>query len=416
MPGPLITAGPVMYKFGLRKYGCCRYDLHDMAGCMSISVATLFAPAERAEPGAIQVQHRALAADPVIKAVLDCFPEPAMILNQQRQIVFANDKLAILLSRPRASLLGLRPGEALDCVHAAAEPGGCGTTLFCRACGAANAILNSQGSSLPDVQECRVQRAVNGRIVALDLRVWATPLTVAGESFMVVALHDTTDEKRRQVLERIFFHDLLNTAGALSLLLEALPQLPGEEMIEVSQRARRLIAELSEEIQSQRDLAAAERGELTVRPGAVDAGELLRQVCAPYDRRAKLGRQKLVIQQGAKPVVLESDERLLSRVLSNLIKNALEASEPGQTVTVSVNGGDRPTFCVHNESAIPEEVQTQIFQRSFSTKEGTGRGVGTYSVKLLTESYLEGTVEFRSTAADGTTFTVRLPPRLAGSR
>lgn len=405
-----------MYKHDLRKYGCCRYDLRDMAGCMNISPATLFAPAERAEPGAIQIQHQALAADPVIKAVLDCFPEPAMILNQQRQIVFANDKLAILLSRPRTSLLGLRLGEALNCIHGPDEPAGCGTTLFCRACGAANAMVNSQSSSLPDVQECRIQRAVDGRIVALDLRVWATPLTVAGGSFMVVALHDTTDEKRRQVLERIFFHDLLNTAGALSLLLEALPQLPAEEMVEVSQRARRLIVELSEEIQSQRDLAAAERGDLTVRPEAVDAGELLRRICAPYERRATLERQRLVIQESAKPVVLESDARLLSRVLSNLIKNALEASGPGQTVSVSVDGGDTPTFYVHNESAMPEEVQTQIFQRSFSTKEGTGRGVGTYSVQLLTESYLEGTVEFRSTAAEGTTFTVRLPRRLAGSR
>jgi hypothetical protein len=110
--------------------------------------------------------------------------------------------------------------------------------------------------------------------------------------------------------------------------------------------------------------------------------------------------------------VLDSDKRLLSRVLGNLIKNALEASMPGQTVTVSVNGGGTPAFCVHNESAIPEEVQTQIFHRSFSTKEGVGRGVGTYSAKLLTESYLAGTVEFRSTATEGTTFTVRLPPRL----
>jgi signal transduction histidine kinase len=405
-----------MYEFGLRKYGCSGYDVRDMAESMNTSLTTLFAPAERAEPGAIQAQHQALAADPVIKAVLDCFPEPAMILNQQRQIVFANDKLAILLSRPRASLLGLRPGEALDCVHAPSEPAGCGTSLSCRACGAVNAVLNSQVSNVPDVQECRVQRAVDGRIVALDLRVWATPLTVAGGSFTVVAMHDTTDEKRRQVLERIFFHDLLNTASALGLLLEALPQLPGEEMIEVSQRARRLIAELGEEIQSQRDLAAAERGRLTVKPEAIDAGELLRRICAPYSRRVTLGGQKLVIQDSAKPVVLESDARLLSRVLSNLIKNALEASGSGQTVTVSVNGGDMPTFCVHNESAMPEEVQMQVFQRSFSTKEGTGRGVGTYSVKLLTESYLEGTVEFRSTAAEGTTFTVRLPPRLAGSR
>lgn len=50
----------------------------------------------------------------------------------------------------------------------------------------------------------------------------------------------------------------------------------------------------------------------------------------------------------------------------------------------------------------------QIFQRSFSTK-GGGRGIGTYSVKLLTENYLQGRVAFVSTAEAGTTFTATYP-------
>jgi sensor histidine kinase regulating citrate/malate metabolism len=50
----------------------------------------------------------------------------------------------------------------------------------------------------------------------------------------------------------------------------------------------------------------------------------------------------------------------------------------------------------------------QVFQRSFSTK-GRGRGIGTDSVRLLTEKYLEGRVAFTSTANTGTTFEVTLP-------
>jgi sensor histidine kinase regulating citrate/malate metabolism len=53
----------------------------------------------------------------------------------------------------------------------------------------------------------------------------------------------------------------------------------------------------------------------------------------------------------------------------------------------------------------------QIFQRSFSTK-GTGRGIGTYSVKLLTEKYLQGEVSFISTKEFGTTFYITIPKEI----
>jgi sensor histidine kinase regulating citrate/malate metabolism len=54
------------------------------------------------------------------------------------------------------------------------------------------------------------------------------------------------------------------------------------------------------------------------------------------------------------------------------------------------------------------EVKYQIFQKSFSTK-GNGRGLGTFSIKLLTEHYLKGSVSFESNDNIGTVFTVVLP-------
>ena len=58
---------------------------------------------------------------------------------------------------------------------------------------------------------------------------------------------------------------------------------------------------------------------------------------------------------------------------------------------------------------MPEAVRHQLFQRSFSTREGRGRGIGSYSVKLLTEKYLRGDVSFVSREPEGTTFFVALP-------
>jgi sensor histidine kinase regulating citrate/malate metabolism len=57
---------------------------------------------------------------------------------------------------------------------------------------------------------------------------------------------------------------------------------------------------------------------------------------------------------------------------------------------------------------MPSEVQLQVFQRSFSTK-GAGRGLGTYSMKLISERYLQGCVSFVSTAPDGTVFSADYP-------
>jgi Signal transduction histidine kinase regulating citrate/malate metabolism len=57
---------------------------------------------------------------------------------------------------------------------------------------------------------------------------------------------------------------------------------------------------------------------------------------------------------------------------------------------------------------MPREVQLQLFQRSFSTK-GSNRGLGTYSMKLLTERYLHGSIAFTVSEEEGTTFFARYP-------
>jgi hypothetical protein len=58
---------------------------------------------------------------------------------------------------------------------------------------------------------------------------------------------------------------------------------------------------------------------------------------------------------------------------------------------------------------MPEVVRRQVFRRSFSTKSPVGRGIGTYSAKLITERYLGGSLTFTSSEEQGTTFAVTLP-------
>jgi sensor histidine kinase regulating citrate/malate metabolism len=64
-------------------------------------------------------------------------------------------------------------------------------------------------------------------------------------------------------------------------------------------------------------------------------------------------------------------------------------------------------FWVRNDQVMSTDVRMQLFQRSFSTK-GEGRGLGTYSIRLLTENYLGGKVSFVSNEKDGTVFRIEL--------
>jgi len=357
----------------------------------------------------ISAEHEHLSAIPHLQELLNAFPTPAVILNEGRQIVASNPRLCQLLERDENKLLGLRPGEAFNCIHWREGDCGCGTAHFCEACGAFQAILNTQLRGGQDIQECTITMQTDEGERALDLRVTASSLDLDGR-FTAFAFDDIGDEKRRAVLERMFFHDVLNTAAGVRNLLEVLPALSDQYRQETSHLAFQLVQYLIEEVEAGKDLAAAERGDLAVHVTSLDAGQMLRTVCELYAHHPVSRGREVVAKEINGPCELASDKLLLQRVLGNLVKNALEASLEGEQVQLSFECRDTSAvFRVHNRAAMPESVRMQVFRRSFSTKSPVGRGIGTYSAKLITERYLGGSLSFTSSEQKGTTFTVTLP-------
>lgn len=373
--------------------------------------STRFAPAERAAATEVNRQSRLFSERTLLRVLPEVVPCALVVLNAQRQIVFANDRFMDLVypDKQRDDVYGLRPGEALGCVHASEDPGGCGVTDFCSTCGAVAAILASQQGDTA-VRECRILRS--GTHEALDLRVWASPVEVEGERFSVFAALDISHEKRRQALERIFLHDIHNVACGLSWSIGFLQKAGPEDREHYVEDLRRLSRELNEEIGTQRTLLQAESGELVLTPAQVGTLEVVRDAVELYRGHPVAVGRVLRIDEQARDAKVVSDRVLLMRVVCNLIKNALEASLEGQTVTAGCSAdGDLAEIWVHNEGFMPRDVQLQVFHRSFSTK-GAGRGLGTYCVRLLTERYLKGRVSFTSSPEQGTTFRIRCPVRL----
>ncbi len=230
-----------------------------------------------------------------------------------------------------------------------------------------------------------------------------------GEQFTIFAALDISHEKRRQALERIFLHDIGNVASGLKWHTELLEKGNADKSREFHEALGQLSRELLDEIDSQRTIVRAESGEFVLTAEVLRSRQLLQEAVELYSHHPVSHERHLRVDPDAEDIAFTSDRTLLSRVLCNLIKNALEACRAGQTVTA---GCSRPSdgieFWVHNPGVMPRAVQLQVFQRSFSTK-GVGRGLGTYSIKLLTERYLHGRVSFTSIPEEGTTFKVHYP-------
>ncbi|MGA2254929.1 MAG: PAS domain-containing sensor histidine kinase [Thermoguttaceae bacterium] len=371
---------------------------------------THFAPAGRDTPAEFCHKAAIIQHLPLLQQGLDAMPNMVVILNSNRQIVAANRKFLNILGASVAELVEKRPGEAVNCIRAKDGPNGCGTGDHCMTCGVVNAILESGKHNAEVVRECRILAQTPSQVVALDLRVTASSFEVENEVFILAAIEDISHEKRVAVLQRTFFHDVLNTAGCIRGYADYLAAASTLDQ-KVCQRLSSLSGQLIEEIQSQRDLLHAESGQLQTQPVPLKANQVLEELRNQYLKHPVAENRSISIGQTWEGAII-TDRQLLNRVLGNMVKNALEATSPGRTVTLScIDSGETVTFMVNNLEILRKEVQLQVFQRSFSTKGETGRGIGTYSMKLFGERYLGGTVDFVSRMPEGTTFHLVLPKK-----
>lgn len=378
---------------------------------------TFYASARRDPQKAVIIDYQTIADNEYLNHIFNAISDIAAILNEHRQIIFANRSLVGFLQKiDQNELLGLRPGEAMNCVNATLNPAGCGTSPNCRYCGAVNAILESQRNREKIVKECRITTKVEDESDFLDLKVTATPFLHNGKTYTILAIEDISNQKRRQILERVFFHDILNLAGSIKGFADVLKtnsthpdEYEAEEVFEYVDIMGKLSNELIEEIVSQRTLISAESGELKVNTTTLSSETILRQAISYLSLNGFSEHKEMRIDPASEDIHFESDPTLLKRVLLNMLKNALEASFIDQAITLkSVKVKNGVEFSIHNESVMTDEVKAQVFQRSFSTK-GADRGIGTYSIKLLTERYLLGSVRVESDEGAGTTFFVELP-------
>ncbi len=361
---------------------------------------------ERASDEEIQRQVLLFQNNEVLNEFLGKIPMVFLIVNKYRQIVYLNEGALELTNMDDvASAVGKRPGELIGCIHSTERSTGCGTVEACTYCGALDAVLESQKGN-PTTRECQLILNTNS---ALNLRIHAASLSINGEKFTAITLQDIQHEKWRLFLEQIFFHDLLNSVSTLKGIFDLLEnykeKLNENDLIKM---AGDVIQGLIEEIQSQHLLINAENNRLKISIDTFNTMNLLEEIYKTYKEHDLVKGKSFQLDSNSASITITSDRTLLKRILINMIKNALEATpENGKVLFGCKQKKAQVQFWVHNPGFIPRDVQLQIFNRSFSTK-NPNRGLGTYSMKFLS-SFLKGAVSFTTSEEEGTRFTAEFP-------
>jgi hypothetical protein len=101
-----------------------------------------YASPERTSEQDLNREINLVSSNPVMSGLLESVGGVLAVLDSNRQIVALNDSFMRMLNIcDPAGLLGLRLGEALNCVYADEEPTGCGTSEYCSTCGDGGTIF-----------------------------------------------------------------------------------------------------------------------------------------------------------------------------------------------------------------------------------------------------------------------------------
>jgi len=218
------------------------------------------------------------------------------------------------------------------------------------------------------------------------------------EELMLLSIHDIKNQLDEKELEswrkliRVMMHEIMNSITPVTSLSESLvshfhregeaktPEQIDEKIIKTTIRGLEVIREQGKSlinfVDSYRKITRIPPPEKKVFP----AKNLIDNICLLSSSFENAGQTKITSQITPKEMELHADEKQISQVLINLIKNAVQANENNPEakvkITASLTANRRPEIKVtDNGPGIPEELMDKIFVPFFTTKE-SGSGIG----------------------------------------
>jgi two-component system nitrogen regulation sensor histidine kinase NtrY len=221
-------------------------------------------------------------------------------------------------------------------------------------------------------------------------------------------LEQTQREKAWREIAQQVAHEIKNPLTPMKLTLQQL-----ERNIEngniTNEKTSRAVTTLLEQVDSLNEIASSFSGFVKMPEPVIQPLDVVAEVKRVVDLHSPTG--EIEFRPSVKDAWVMGDHQLLSRTFSNMILNAMQAANPGQSVKVTIAIELVNSFCRievrDNGKGIEPAIADRVFLPHFSTKK-SGSGLGLAIAKQAIEQ-MKGKIWFKTEVAKGTSFFIELP-------
>ena len=217
-------------------------------------------------------------------------------------------------------------------------------------------------------------------------------------------------------------HDIRTPVNAISLLAELIYRAASEpamasEVPQIAQDLRRNATALVELVSDVLDLTRFDSGRIELEETEFCLNDMFSDECRLYENLAVEKGLEFHCELPPQPIIVRTDRIKLSRILGNLLGNAMKFTDKG-SIRASIGQSDREgqqgqvwIRVVDTGPGIPREFQERIFDEFFQLRHNGNRhgaGLGLAICKRLIDA-MGGTIRVESEPGNGSTFIVTLP-------
>jgi CheY-like chemotaxis protein len=221
--------------------------------------------------------------------------------------------------------------------------------------------------------------------------------------------------KLKDDVERITRHDLKNPLTAIInfpklIARDNLTENQIEKLDKISAAGVKLLNMINLSL----DLYKMEQSTYKFLPEPIDILQILNDII--HEKRHHIRSKGVIIQTlvNGTPIseennfIVHGEELLFYSMLSNLFKNALEATPRNEKIKISLSKENECLISIHNQGAVPEDIRDNFFEKYTTSGKHGGTGLGTYSAKLIAET-LGGFITMESAEQSGTMIKIFFP-------